>query len=149
MRDWTFGSTPSSPRLQETNILGDKIWGCVRFLSQSVRHHEFDCWYTCSRARLHILCGFSFSIEGYFLRVELCQISSRIWAGEFDTKMLLFLFWYKIKNKICFCCKMHMQIFCTEVTILPQVELLPVWKRWGDSEVCRNRFEGFTITSLF
>lgn len=40
------------------------------------------------------------------------QISSPIWASEFDAQCARFC-------KIQFCCKTHMQKFCTEVTVLP------------------------------
>lgn len=67
-----------------------------------------------------------FSIEGYFCG---CANSGQIWAGEFDTKCSYILFWFFCRNK--FCCKMHMQKFCTEVTILPAaVEPWPAFLAW-------------------
>lgn len=54
-------------------------------------------------------------------------------------KNVLVCFCIKIK----FCCKMHMQKFCTEVTILPLIELcspdfLGLKKLRKRFEVCRN-----------
>lgn len=73
---------------------GDQI--CVRSHNHSLAkasvNHEFDCrslqCFLCACSRVYVFHW------GLFLRVKLCQISSQIWASEFDTKCAFFF---------CFC----------------------------------------------
>lgn len=114
---WTFGITFTS---WFQKILGIKC-------GQSIRHREFDCWYMCAFACVH-MCAYTFmclfSIEGYFWGSNFePNLSQRVWH-----KTCLFCF-----CKIKFCCKMHMQKFCTEVTILPWSSCCRFFWRGGKS----------------
>lgn len=115
---WTFGITVTS-WFQE--VLGVKSDSCKRswpLLSQSIRHREFfDCWYMCA-----FVCVFTCVLTHFCVCFPLRAISEGQIVSSFEPnlsqrgwhKMCLFCF---CKTK--FCCKMHMQKFCTEVTILP------------------------------
>lgn len=151
-RQWNFGIT-LAPLLREfflkSNLTHVKSHSSAKAsvtMSLTVGIRVHNAFLVC----VHV-CAYTSYVYvfhwGLFLRVKSCQISSQIWASEFDTKCA-FCFCKKSK----FCCKMHMQKFCTEVTILPQVELLPVllaWKSWERDLKFVEIVWGFTIMSLF
>lgn len=125
----TLLASPLFPCLR--NVLGIKCNLCQRLwplLSQSIPSpwvwllvHVRICVFVNTFVSL-------FSIEGYFCG---CANSGQIWAAEFDTKCSYFLFVWFFFCRNRFCCKMHMQKFCTEVTILPAAaEPSPAFLAW-------------------
>lgn len=101
---WTFGITFTSwfqKILVESSVAKASVT-----VSLTVGTCAFACVHMCAYTFMSL-----FSIEGYFWG---SNFEPNFRASEFEHKTCLFCF-----CKIKFCCKMHMQNFCTEVTILP------------------------------
>lgn len=105
---WTFTVTSWFPgNFGGQNVTRKRSWP---LLSQSIRHREFRLLVrVCSHTCLHISV-FVFH-WGLFLRVK---FRAKFEPASLTHSVLVFCF---CKTK--FCCKMHMQKFCTEVTVLP------------------------------
>lgn len=118
-RHWTFGIT-LAPWLQE--ILEIRLSSFQEVIPQPkhlspwvwplvyVCIMHFKCVFTC--VLTHFMC--MFSIEGYFWGSNCVKFQAKFEPASL-TRNVLFVFYLKSR----FCCKMHMQKFCTEVTILP------------------------------
>lgn len=117
----------------------DSCRGHGHLLSQSIRHYEFDCWYTCVHVCVLTHLCVCFSIEGYFwgsnsVKFFEPNLSQRVWH---EMCFVFFVFVKKKKKKSSFVAKCTCEDFALK-WLSCRSGAVEERSRERRFEVCRN-----------